>query len=148
MSAHRAQPDNGDFEALQRGGFEPLSAAAETHQVPVFAWLPGRSQALLSYLTNFPHVPVVLDHTGVGGIAREQTDERDRQFEEMLSLARFPNFALKWCQAPQRFSHQTYPFHDAMPFLRRALDALGPERVMWASDHTQSKSHHTWAEAL
>ena len=139
------QPDNGEFDHLLNGGFEPLFDAAQRHGVPILAWLPGRSYALVRYLRDFPQVPVVLDHTGVGNVA---PDERDRQFQQVLDLSRFPNFGLKWCHAPQRFSRQAYPFSDVMPYLRQAIDALGVERIMWASDHTQSKSHHTWAEAL
>jgi predicted TIM-barrel fold metal-dependent hydrolase len=45
-------------------------------------------------------------------------------------------------------SQEAYPFRDVMPHLRRAIDAFGPQRVVWASDHTQSQAHHSWAQAL
>jgi L-fuconolactonase len=142
------QPDNGEFAYLENGGFEALFASAGRHSVPILAWLPGRSQALVPYLEKFTDTRVVLDHIGLGGAALSP-DDRDRQFQDVLSLARYPNFVLKWCHAPQRFAgQQSYPFSHVLPYLRQAIDALGAERIMWASDHTQSKSHHTWAEAL
>ena len=66
----------------------------------------------------------------------------------MFALARYPNLALKWCHAPSHLSNAAYPFRDVLPHLRRAIEAFGPERIMWASDHTQSKTHHSWAQAL
>ncbi len=124
------QPDNGEFAYLQQGGFEALFASAGAHGVPIFAWLPGRSQALEPYLQKFPETQVVLDHIGLAG-GTLQPDERDRQFRSVLSLARYPNFALKWCHAPQRFAgQQAYPFARVLPYLRQAIDALGADRLM------------------
>jgi len=63
-------------------------------------------------------------------------------------MARHPNLALKWCHAPSQLSGEGYPFADVLPHLRAAIDAFSVQRIMWASDHTQSKTHHSWAEAL
>lgn len=38
--------DTGEVDAFERGEFEALFAAAETHGVPIFASLPGRGQML------------------------------------------------------------------------------------------------------
>jgi predicted TIM-barrel fold metal-dependent hydrolase len=37
--------------------------------------------------------------------------------------------------------------HPTWPHLRRAIDAFGAERVIWASDHTVIQDH-TWADLL
>src|SRR5438552_13286539 len=47
-------PDTGEVASLERGEFEPLFAAAEANGVPVFAWLPARSNLLVPYLRKFP----------------------------------------------------------------------------------------------
>jgi L-fuconolactonase len=137
-------PEAGELELFERGGFEALFAAAEKYQVPIFAWFPGRSHLLVPTLEKFPNLQLILDHCGV---SREEGEHAD-QLARVFALARYPNLALKWCHAPSQLSREAYPFRDVIPHLRRALEAFGPERVMWASDHTQSKVHHSWAQAL
>jgi L-fuconolactonase len=137
-------PEAGELDLYEQGGFQPLFAAAERHQVPIFAWFPGRSHLLAPTLELFPSLPLILDHCG---LSRDQGNFA-HQLDEVCEMARYPNLALKWCHAPSQLSREPFPFTDVFPFLRRAIDAFGMERVMWASDHTQSKSHHSWAEAL
>jgi L-fuconolactonase len=157
-------PDTGEVAALERGEFEPLFAAAERHAVPIFAWLPARAHLLVPYLERFSRLQVILDHCGVGvapphrgpiapTLASSVTAsraERVAQLDRVLELARYPNLALKWCHAPTLFSEQPYPYHDVLPLLRRALDAFGMERVLWASDYTQARAEtgQAWAQAL
>jgi L-fuconolactonase len=137
-------PEAGELQLFERGGFDAFFAAAEKHQVPVFAWFPGRAHLLAPYLERFPSLQLILDHLG---IARTEGNHAD-QLDQVFALARYPNLALKWCHAPSHLSNQPYPFRDVMPHLRRAIDAFGPHRIVWASDHTQSKTHHSWAQAL
>jgi L-fuconolactonase len=157
-------PDNGATDRLQRGDFEPLFAAAQRHQVPVFCWLPGRAHLLVPYLQSFTKLQFILDHCGVGqapyrlsptaptlvSSVVETRAERVRQFETVAELAQYPNLALKWCHAPNLFSEQAFPYRDALPVLRRAIDAFGADRIMWASDYTQARTEMgiTWAQAL
>jgi L-fuconolactonase len=157
-------PDTGEVASLERGEFEPLFAAAEAYGVPVFAWLPARSQLLVPYLKKFPRLQFILDHCGVGvapphtgqmapTLASSMTPtraERFAQLDQVLDLAQYPNLALKWCHAPTLLSETAYPYRDVLPLLRRAIDAFGVERVMWASDVTQARAeaNHTWAQLL
>jgi predicted TIM-barrel fold metal-dependent hydrolase len=137
-------PEAGELELFERGGFEAMFAAAEKHRVPIFAWFPGRSHLLVPYLEKFPNLQLILDHLGIS----RTEGNHSAQLDEVFALARYPNLALKWCHAPSHLSNQPYPFRDVMPHLRRAIEAFGPQRIMWASDHTQSKTHHSWAQAL
>jgi predicted TIM-barrel fold metal-dependent hydrolase len=137
-------PEAGELELYERGGFDPLFEAAERYQVPIFCWFPGRSHLLAPALEKFPTLQLILDHCG---LSRDEGNFA-YQLDQVCQMARFPNLALKWCHAPSQLSRQGYPFVDVLPFLRHVVDAFGQERVMWASDHTQSKIHHSWAEAL
>jgi predicted TIM-barrel fold metal-dependent hydrolase len=137
-------PEAGELELYERGGFDPLFSAAERRNVPIFCWFPGRSHMLAPTLEKFPSLQLILDHCG---LSREEGNFA-HQLDQVCQMGRFPNLALKWCHAPSQLSKQAYPFADVLPYLRRAIDAFGAERIMWASDHTQSKTHHSWAEAL
>lgn len=157
-------PDTGEVSALERGEFDALFAAAEQYQVPVFAWLPARGHLLVPYLRKFPRLQFILDHCGVGvapfhsnpvppTMASSLTPTRAGRVAELdgvLALAQYPNLALKWCHAPNLFSEEPYPYRDVLPLLRRAMDAFGAERIMWASDWTQARNEMpiTWSQAL
>jgi L-fuconolactonase len=157
-------PDTGEVASLERGEFEPLFAAAEQYRVPIFAWVPGRSHLLLPYIRKFPRLQFVVDHCGVGvapirigqlppTMASSLTPthtERVAQFDRVLELAQCPNVALKWSHAPGLLSEQPYPYRDLLPLLRRAIDAFGAERIMWASDYTVARDQNgeSWAQTL
>ncbi|MBV9578878.1 MAG: amidohydrolase family protein [Chloroflexi bacterium] len=157
-------PETGAVDRLRRGDFEPFFAAAERHQVPVFCWMPGRGPLLVPYLKKFPKLQFILDHCGVGQAPYRlgptaptlvssvvaTRAERVKQFDSVLELAEYPNLALKWCHAPNLFSEQEFPYCDALPVLRKAIDGFGVDRIMWASDYTQARTEMgiTWAQAL
>lgn len=157
-------PETGAVERLSKGEFEPFFAAAERHRVPVFCWVPGRSHLLVPYVKQFAGLQFIVDHCGVGQAPYRlgptaptlvssvvpTRAERVRQFDSVIELAQYPNVALKWCHAPNLFSEQPYPYRDALPVLRKGIDAFGAERIMWASDYTQARTEMgiTWAQAL
>jgi L-fuconolactonase len=157
-------PQTGEVDALAAGEYESLLGAAEQHVVPVFCWLPGRGHLLVPYLRKFPRLQFILDHCGVGvapfhsnpvppTMATSLTPTRAgrvAEFDRVVDLAQYPNLALKWCHAPNLFSEEPYPYRDVLPILRRAIDAFGAERIMWASDWTQARNEMpiTWSEAL
>jgi predicted TIM-barrel fold metal-dependent hydrolase len=157
-------PNIGEVASLEHGEFEPLFAAAERHGVPVFCWVPARSHLLVPYIRKFPSLTFIIDHCGVGVAPLHGRElpptlvtsmtasraERVAQLDPVLELAHYPNVALKWSHAPSLFSEEGYPFRDVLPLLRRAIDAFGVERIVWASDYTVAHEQHgeAWAHSL
>jgi predicted TIM-barrel fold metal-dependent hydrolase len=76
--------------------------------------------------------------------------ERLAQLERAIELAEYPNLALKWSHAPGFLSAEPYPHRDMQPWLRKAIDAFGVQRVLWASDYTVSRAEtgYSWAHTL
>jgi predicted TIM-barrel fold metal-dependent hydrolase len=144
-----------EARAMADGAYEPLFALADRHRLPVFAFIPGFVELLVPYLTKFPELSVVVDHTGMpfAGIPPDRPEDEARRvaspayFDQVLRLADFPNAALKWAHAQARFGVADYPYAALRPFLRRAVDAFGPKRVMWASDETVIPDH-SWSDLL
>ncbi|AWN21964.1 amidohydrolase [Deinococcus irradiatisoli] len=135
------------FGEFAEGAEDPVFAAAQKYGVPVFVLLPGRTDSLHRYLKKFPDLPIIVDHCGVELTAGRLHDDRLSGFDRVLALAEYPNVSLKWTHAP-RLSAQGYPYPDVLDMLLRVVEAFGPERVMWGSDHSESKDHHSWAESL
>ncbi len=135
------------FDQFGQGLDEPIFAVAQKYNVPIFVLIPGRTHLLEPYLKKFPGVQVIVDHCGVPISGTSTPVDPFEGFEKVLKLAHYPNVALKWCHAPL-LSSQPYPYPDLLPVLVKVVEAFGPQRVMWASDHSQSKHHHSWAESL
>jgi predicted TIM-barrel fold metal-dependent hydrolase len=95
-----------------------LGLAIQMHFNPHFAGPIGE------LAERFPQVPVVLDHLARAG----QGSAED--FAGVLRLARFPRVHMK-LSGVNYSSQQPFPHKDAKPYVKRAFDAFGPQRMIW-----------------
>lgn len=150
------------------GDYDGIFAEASDCGLPVFVTIVGHAPLLESYARRFPDCRLIICHCGMPpnamqwpGIAaweglpdseaywRALSEQAPQAaFEGVLRMAGLPNVALKWAHAPAYFGAGGYPNERARPFLRQAIDAFGPERVMWASDFTTNQTGESWAELL
>ncbi|MCV7410268.1 hypothetical protein AWC05_21600 [Mycobacterium florentinum] len=129
---------------FEEGGHDRLLKIARAHGLPVFVTCPGRVPHLAQYAQRFPEVQFVIDHCG----AAFDAPPGQAGIDDAVAMASYANVAYKWAHAASFLSSEPYPFGDLEPKLRRALDAYGPQRVMWASDYTMTRHRATWAETL
>ncbi len=156
-----------ELKAFAEGGYDRIFAVCEEIGLPVFVFIAGHVELMPRYLEKFPELQFIVDHCGmpleadVGFLDEATPDQAQNQardqahggpdiayFDEVLKLAPYPNVALKWTHAQGMFGVREYPFSGLQPYLRRALDAFGVERVMWASDNGGNQTGETWAELL
>jgi predicted TIM-barrel fold metal-dependent hydrolase len=157
-----------ELTAFAEGGHDSVFAAATEFGLPVFVSLLGHAELLDRYLEKFPGVKIIIDHCGmppnIGMVPTIVQIESlpdsesywsklagaplEQSFEKVLRMADWPNVALKWAHAPSRLNAAGYPNEAARPFLRKAIDAFGADRIMWASDVTVNPTGETWAELL
>ena len=141
----------GDMDRLESGGHDRLLAAARTHDVPVMAYVAGQHDAMLRAVRSFDEVQFIIDHCGMsvaesygpGGFP----EPASHYIDALMPYAEHPNVAVKWAHAP-RLSRQPFPYPDVREQLARVIDAFGAPRVMWGSDYTVTRDHHTYAESL
>jgi len=69
-------------------------------------------------------------------------------FDDVLALARFDNLVLKWSHPQRSFPPAVFPYPAWDPYLQAAVDGFGAQRIMWASDFTETLPGCTYAEAL
>ena len=141
-----------EAEAFAAGAYDELFALAQSLGLPVFLFVPGQVGLLPRHLRAFPRLSFIIDHCGAPfpGLGPKSAGDRPdgaAYFQEVLNLAAYGNVALKWSHAPMRLLPCDAPYEALRPHLRRALDAFGPRRVMWASDHTVMPGH-SWADLL
>ena len=132
---------------------ESFWAACERHEVPVAVFAAGEAEYLEGVLMRHPGLRLVLDHLGLPQI---DAGFRREDLETMRRLARRPGVVVKLSTLPAR-STRGYPFPEVHAAARAAYEYFGPERMMWATDHTQtlrrgrasySEELRLWSEAL
>lgn len=131
--------------AFRAGEYGVIFEAARKHGLPVFVTNAGRPKDILVYASAFPDVTIVVEHVGMP-VTGNEVDLKI--FDDVLALADHANVALKWSHAPQVFKTRGFPLDALTPFLLKALQAFGPERLMWASDISMVRTGHSWAELL
>jgi L-fuconolactonase len=154
-----------DFAA---GVYDEIFALASDCGLPIFLQIAGHVDQLERIVGKFPDSRIIICHCGMPpgsrlwpifaqmeGLPdsqdywRKVADEPlDRAFDKVLRAGEWPQVALKWAHAPVMFDAAGYPNLAARPFLRKALNAFGAERVMWASDISANQTGESWAELI
>jgi L-fuconolactonase len=135
-------------QRLRAGFYDALLAAAESRAIPVFVYAPRLPDEVEAIARSYPNLRIVLDHLNLPQPPLLADGEDPWQnLSRVISLARFPNVAVKWSALPT-LSREAYPFSDLWPKLHRVLEAFGLERAAWGSDITRDGAGHTYAEAV
>jgi L-fuconolactonase len=133
-----------ESERWERGGFGPLFAAAECHELPVCINAPAKIADLARVAERHPGLSLVVDHLGLAPPPAVPLGLKTfAVLPAVMDLARFPNVSIK-ASGLSILSREPYPFEDLRELLLRALEAYGVERVMWGSDITRMP--HPYAE--
>jgi predicted TIM-barrel fold metal-dependent hydrolase len=138
-------------DPMETNGNTAMLVAAGRHGVPVMIHPHQRHEALLFQVRQFDNVQFIIDHCGIpvqeafGGRPLPQAPAA--YIDALMQYAAFPNVAVKLSHAP-RLTREVYPYRDVTEQLLRTIDAFGVERMVWGSDYTVTRDHHTYAEAL
>lgn len=144
---------DGDREDFARGEYMSIFGLAAKYSMPSFVHLhPKRGPAIAPYLEQylraFPQLPMIIDHCG--------SPLEPDHYDAALRLAEYPNCHMKWSHAEsylylwleRKSPTPIYPFPELVVQLRRALDAFGHERILWASDYNMNDVGMSWADIL
>jgi len=120
------------------GSLDWFWAACEKEGFPVGLLASGENMAAVAKIAGrHPRLKLHIDHIGRGGGRSEANDDAAfADLGDMLALARLPNVAVKLSGAPS-YSTQPYPYRNIHGYLRRIVDAFGPERSFWGTDITR-----------
>ena len=91
-----------------------------------------------------PDLQIVIEH--LGGIDRGAKPPYD-EFKPVLDLAKHPNLTIK-LPGFGEFCHLPHPFAHIPPLADMALEAFGPQRIMWGSDYPPVSSREGYNNAL
>ena len=150
MSAERRK-------AFASGGYDHILAAAAETGLPLFAFAPDNPAAFARAAKAFPGLKLIVDHCGLfsnsmrtsfANLPPLSEAAQMALFGEVLALAEYANVALKWGHSSGMFDKPAWPGESLWPILRSAIDAFGPDRVMWASDFSVNQRGESWADLL
>jgi predicted TIM-barrel fold metal-dependent hydrolase len=119
------------------GSLDWFWQACEREGLPVGLLAGGHMAAFGDIARRHPGLKLHIDHLGRGGGGAGGTDDAAfADLADMLALAGLPNVAVKLSGAPS-YSTEAYPWRNIHPYLRRIVDAFGPERCFWGTDITR-----------
>lgn len=115
---------------------------------------PGRvggpsyqTAAIRRIIETHPGMTVVLCHLGVPTRELDDRPDLQKEWEEFVMLGQLPNVwfdlsALPYC------AEQIYPFPLIGSWMRRALELIGPGKMMWGTDVPGLYSAGTYQQLL
>ncbi|MEU5533476.1 amidohydrolase family protein [Streptomyces sp. NPDC020362] len=112
---------------VQRG----LAAVAGAGLVHDLVVLPHQLPACSKAAASLPHLTFVLDHLGKPPIA---AGEREPWTTHLRSLAALPNTVAKLSGLVTEADPASWRVADLRPYTDTALEAFGPDRLMFGSD--------------
>ena len=131
---------------LHDGTLDWLWAAAEGAGVPIAALATGSLSELGRIAERHPGLKLTIDHLGGrGGTSTLKDAASMTHIPELLTLAKFPNVAVKATGAPGN-SSQPYPYRNIHKYTQQIVEAFGPERTFWGTDITRMPC--SWKECV
>jgi predicted TIM-barrel fold metal-dependent hydrolase len=122
---------------LHDGTLDWLWADAEKAGVPIAALATDSLRKLGQIAERHPGLRLTIDHLGGrGGTTTLKDAAAMTHISELLTLAKFPNVAVKATGVPH-CSSEPYPFPSLQIYLRQVYDAFGPQRMFWGTDITK-----------
>ena len=114
--------------------------AAERLGIPVMLNAPTLQPQIAAIAARHPGLRLILDHMGrVKGMRDEALREA---VEQTIPLAEYPNVYVKLTQIPE-CSSPPYPYKRTQPYVRRLIEAFGPQRAFWGTDLSAMLSRTT-----
>lgn len=124
----QAEPDDFLFDDRFRRGVERLSRYGLAYDILVYA---RQMPAAIEFASRLPGIRLVLDHLGKPDIKRNGFDSWRRDLDR---LAAIPNVCAKLSGLVTEADWNQWAIEDLHRYVKAAIDAFGPERLMFGSD--------------
>ena len=122
--------------ALDCGAYDALLRGARKGPLTVCILAPNHAAGIAAVARRFDDVQFVVDHLGIlPDPLNPSSLPLNALTQTIEALSPLQNVSLKLGNIPA-LSDSGVPFPDILPHVHRILDSFGPDRVMWASDHS------------
>ena len=107
-----------------------------------------QTAAVREILARHPRLRVVIAHLAQPPIAHPNDARLDRLWQEQIELGRSPNVWFDVSSLPAYASPEDYPYASARQYVERAVNLIGPEKLMWGTDLPSLLTHATYPQLL
>ncbi|MFF7945629.1 amidohydrolase family protein [Streptomyces griseorubiginosus] len=142
---HQVQAEPDPRWLLRPDVLRGLAAVAEAGLVHDLVVLPHQLPACVEAAESLPHLTFVLDHLGKPPIA---SGALEPWASDLRALAALPNTVCKLSGMVTEADPAHWTVDDLRPYADTALDAFGPDRVMYGSDWPVCTSAATYDDVL
>ena len=130
---------------ITEGGADWFWPAAERHNIPLMVLAPSLLPAIDRIAGRHPGLRIIVDHMGCD---RDDVDDAvAAKVDQVVAMARYPNVYVKVSAAPC-LSTQPPPFRNIHPYIRKAIEAFGPQRSIWGTDLTRFIQTCSYRDAI
>ena len=85
-------------------------------------------------MDRHPNLRIVIAHLAQPPIDKGHDEHLDRLWQDQVLLARNPNLWFDLSSLPAYWNTEDYPYPTARQYLRRAVEVVGAEKIMWGTD--------------
>lgn len=132
--------DAQERDALTAGGYDALLGLAQANALPISVLGADMGNLLRDAVARFPDLQFVVDHCG--------WVKSEAQWADVRALATHRNVWFKWSHAGRSFGRSAQPEQGVQRAFLQALEAFGPDRVLWAGDVTHEETDAPWGRLL
>jgi L-fuconolactonase len=124
----QAEPDDFLLDGRFRQGVERLARHGLAYDILIYA---RQMPAAIEFASRLPGIRLVLDHLGKPDIKRNGFDSWRRDLDRIAAI---PNVCAKLSGLVTEADWNRWTIEDLHRYVNAALDAFGPERLMFGSD--------------
>ena len=107
-----------------------------------------QTQAVNRVIDRHPNLKIVIAHLAQPPIRSTSDKQLDQLWQEQVLLARHPNVWFDLSALPAYSDTEDYPYPTAREYVRRAVELIGAEKIMWGADAPGLLSHATYPQLL
>ena len=93
-----------------------------------------QTRAVARLALQHPSLRIVICHLAQPCPAVVEDSALMRLWQEQIDLGRMPNVYFDTASLPAYFLDDGYPFSSCRDFIERAVETVGPEKILWGSD--------------
>lgn len=107
-----------------------------------------QTEAVRDLVGRYPNLRIVIAHLAQPPIGKGNDEQLDRLWRDQIMLARNPNVWFDLAALPAYSGNQDYPYTTARQYIRRAVEMVGAEKLMWGTDVPGLLSQATYQQLL
>ncbi len=107
-----------------------------------------RTGAVRGIAQQHPDLMIVIAHLAQPTPAAEADAALWTLWQEQVMLAKMPNVWLDLAALPAYMPAEDYPFPTAGQYIHKAVDLIGPARLMWGTDQPGLLAHLNYPQLL